>query len=70
MPAVAEEEPPLGGVVHRYDVASWVPSGLPPVARFRHGGASAYFDGWYRGHELAAADSIYLAIFNLSLAGY
>ena len=69
MPAVAEEPPPLGGVVHRYDVAPWVPFGLPPVARFRHGGASAYFDGWNCGHELAAANSIYLAISNLSLAG-
>ncbi|WVZ90351.1 hypothetical protein U9M48_036660 [Paspalum notatum var. saurae] len=45
-------------VVYRYDLIPRVPWDLPPLARFRHGGACVYFDGWYRGRELPAGADV------------
>ncbi|XP_066361962.1 triacylglycerol lipase OBL1-like [Miscanthus floridulus] len=40
-------------VVYRYDVVPRVPFDAPPVAEFKHGGTCVYFDGWYKGREIA-----------------
>ncbi|AQK95054.1 Triacylglycerol lipase OBL1 [Zea mays] len=40
-------------VVYRYDVVPRVPFDAPPVADFAHGGTCVYFDGWYKGREIA-----------------